>query len=115
MSWIQRAKVGDKIVCVKLDVDALEGVVLLEQPTDPEIGVVYTISKIIIGEIEKKVCIALKELPEQRISFVWNGVVCNGIVHFDPNCFRPVQPRDTDISVFTDMLDTAPAKVGERV
>ena len=91
--WIRLAKVGDKVVCVDAD-DA-----------NLTLGETYTIASITTGRFNNSkygcvhnVCITLKEANPKK-----------GSVGFIPQRFRPIEPRKTDISIFTRLLITAPA------
>lgn len=96
MSWIKYAKPGDKVVCVNAEWE----IVLDHGPgPDPEPNQVYTIE--IIEEFASDIFLFLREL--------------GGGYGFSYDGFRPVPKRDTDISIFTEMLNKAPAKTLEEV
>jgi hypothetical protein len=73
--------VGMKVVCVDNS----------EQEENLAVGRVYTIAAITVGFLGK-VYVALAEFPETCLWW--------------PKRFRPVEPRKTDISIFTAMLTT---------
>jgi hypothetical protein len=101
--WIKTAKVGDKVVCVDDAPHAphtVSGYTVL-----PEKGRVYTIRGIVVGH--------------QWLINYGDGVFLNEIVRpsggrtgveqpWNVTRFRPVQPRKTDISVFTALLKSTP-------
>lgn len=62
----------------------------------PVKGKVYHVSGIEYDETEELIYVALKEYAPD--------------VGFDARGFRPVQPRKTDISVFTALLNTSKQK-----
>ena len=110
MSWIQTAKVGDKVQCVD---DAI-AFGYPKKEARPTAGVVYTIREIIVdypAKAEEKFApfIRLVEIVNPLLEYreAWIEAA------FSFRRFRPVRP--TDISVFTDMLKTAPAPVEEVV
>jgi hypothetical protein len=91
--WIKTAKVGDKVVCV-------------DPTNDPFIknvtkGRVYTIRGFI--EWYGEVGFYLEELTNEMclVGVEWA---------YRSDRFRPVHPRKTDISIFTDMLKTEPVR-----
>lgn len=79
--------VGMKIVCVD-NVDD-------ELPPNPKCGQVYTISW--IGAAEDVIMVDLLELPNPDSADFYRG--------YSADIFRKVQPRKTDISCFTAILN----------
>lgn len=100
--WIKTAKVGDKVVCTK------QGAWKLtfgrdnggNAPANGDICTIIEISFAPKGEIAGMAILSLEEFGEH-----W----------WDARRFRPVEPRKTDISVFTDMLKTVGKPVEEVV
>ena len=90
MSWWKTAKVGDKVVCVTQPLFPQFG----GMPVKHELNKVYTITEIIAR------------------SWFSCGVGLNvglkgsngGKVYTDAVCFRPLESRPTDISIFTALL-----------
>jgi len=96
MSWIKTANVGDKVVCIK---DDWKNEWYPNTPcAGPKSGDVVTIADIV--PLRDTVFLALFEDIQGD--------------YYEADGFRPVQPRKTDISVFTDMLNTAPVKETEE-
>lgn len=104
--WIKYAKVGDKVQCIWADwrIDQYQAALTygIDLPQKNEIYTVRSIDETILGGLG----IRLMELV--------NPIVCYEDVgdaeqRFSPLCFRPVP----DISIFTDMLNAAPAPVEE--
>lgn len=89
--WIKTAKVGDKVVCDNHDM--APGMIDIHRGGDPKIGDVVTIEDIYEAD-----------------GLIWFGFV--GFEEFDywSLNYRPVHPRKTDISIFTGMLKTEPAR-----
>lgn len=58
----------------------------------PEVGTVYTVARITIGDLNEMPCIVLEEIGEQDAVWEINGVnyLCN--VLFDARCFKPLNP-----------------------
>lgn len=92
--WIKTAKVGDKVVCANHDL--APGMLSAREATDPQIGEVVTIEDIYEAD-----------------GHIWLGF--EGFNDFDywAMNYRPVDPRKTDISIFTDMLKKADKPVEE--
>lgn len=100
MSWIQRAKPGDKVVCV----DATP--FYRGHSTGLVIGAVYEIAEIRFGLGRRPTGEIIEEAAFRLV----------GWVHPEPRPslggaigawrFRPVETRPTSISIFTDMLNT---------
>lgn len=99
--WIKSAKVGDKVVCVEVGwSDAVDEIV-------PEFGRVYTIRDI---EVDwDGVFFKLSEIKNEPTWYSDGFFECV----FEAENFRPVQPRQTDISIFTRLLNTTPADLVE--
>jgi hypothetical protein len=112
--WVKTAKVGDKVQCVRPEL-AETNVEFIQTPVFPVVGKVYTIRQIAIGTVFKKPCLRLEEIADQWVEFQFEGRRNLGDVMFSAVCFRPLQSRPADISVFRDMLKTAPAPVEETV
>jgi hypothetical protein len=97
---------GQKVVCVDT---GLKGVIPLTPVVFPEKGKIYTIERIGAGELG--VYLILQEIGEQHGAFEIDGSVWTCFVGFDPECFRPLETRKTDISVFTRMLNPSKEQV----
>jgi hypothetical protein len=93
--WIKTAKVGDDVVCTKLDAwfAVTEG--RDNEGIFPEYGEIYVIG--FIDAIEDKVFLGLVGID----GWYWS------------EHFRPVEKRPTDISSLTALLKSAPAPVEE--
>jgi hypothetical protein len=89
--------VGMKVVCVDDDWDFGP----LPGETFPKAGAVYTIRSLSIEGSE--VFVQLAEIVNPVC--VFEDII--GESEFAAVNFRPVQPRKTDISIFTAMLDSA--------
>lgn len=90
MTWVQQAKAGVEIVCV--NDRGFSGII--------QRGKQYTIRE--IYEDEGVIYVALVGVSER-----------SGTPGWLPSRFRPVEPRKTDLSVFTDMLKTVSKPVTE--
>jgi len=112
--WIKAAKVGDRVVAVDMDRYEPKGYVLLEPVVAPETGKIYTIRSITIGVLGGVVCFKVHEIADQKVRVLINGEERIGDVVFDAVGFRPVQPRKTSISIFTDILKKASKPVEEH-
>lgn len=94
-------KVGDKIVCIGKTGDRshpkLAGV------SWPQVGEVYTIRKLdyLVCSYGEGVVLWLDEIHNPTVKFCDLPAMECG---FAARCFRPVQHRKTDISIFTRML-----------
>lgn len=105
MSWVQRAKPGDKVVCVD-DVESPGR----RFPRGKELvrGRTYTINAVWASEHPSDlghVVFGISEIPRENFKGIRMG--------YKASRFRPVDPRSTDITVFTDMLTKAPQRVQE--
>jgi hypothetical protein len=90
--------VGMKVVCVDAKPRDTNSAWFGDAPIE---GKVYTISRLFLDDEGEPVC-AFEEL-ERCPDAVREGCVGYGCWRF-----RPVQPRKTDISIFTTMLHDAP-------
>jgi hypothetical protein len=107
--WVKSAKVGDKVVCISR-LGAITNRIFAEAMVDPPSeGSVYTIAEIGHMEGEPVAFVRLVEFP-----LVNHPRYRPGQPRFGANHFRPVSPRKTDISVFTDLLNTDPVEVLEE-
>ncbi|WP_379069243.1 hypothetical protein ACHMW4_04210 [Mesorhizobium sp. UC22_110] len=86
--------VGMEVVCVQLDDDC---------PPRPALNEVCTVS--FIYEVDGYTMIDLVEYPSPDTDDFYRG--------YEASYFRPVQPRQTDISCFTQMLNPSKVNVGE--
>lgn len=107
MSWIKYAKPGDRVVCIKDDWSDFiltndEGGYTEQYNRIPMINEVLTVSDIQHGiKAEHADCIWI-EFSE--IDGLWSW-----------EYFSPLFCRPPDISIFTEMLNKAPAKTLEEV
>jgi hypothetical protein len=107
--WIKTAKVGDKVVCVRDDIDG--GYPNREKR--PLEGIVYTIREICEGypsDIDGRgIAIRLVEIVNPKIRYT------EGLHEpaWSAHRFRPVTPRKTDISFAHDILRKATKPVTE--
>lgn len=76
----------------------------------PVLGRVYTIRELFMsdGEVDV-VCLLLNEVRNRKGRFI--GGVCEP--GFRASWFRQVEPRQTDSSIFTQMLNSSKINVGE--
>jgi hypothetical protein len=98
MAWWKTAKPGDKIVCIKQGqwVSLFPGDPL---PPVPTIGKIYTVRYLIPeSAFSGQVGVILEEYPEDHT--------------FQPQLFRPVQPKSTDkaMAQLKELLNTAPVE-----
>lgn len=96
MEWIKAAKVGDKVVCCIGD-----GVVRCK-PLD--VNSIYTVRE--IAEWKGTIGVRLAEVRNALDPFDFE-------YSYLPSRFRPVQPRKTDINMFTDILKKASNPIKE--
>lgn len=102
-SWIKTAKAGDKVCCVNDNPHPFTW----DQEEAPKIGAVYTISDIWIEEgLTAFDLVEIKRSDRSRKHWSMFGLR----VGYSAHRFRPVQPRKTDISIFTRILNTAPSE-----
>lgn len=97
MSWIQRAKPGDKVVCVNLEYTHPDFEIWGWTETDPQIGDIGTIREVF--EESGLIWLKLAEFPG------WD---------YSASHFRPVEPRKTDISFAHEILRKATKPVEEN-
>jgi hypothetical protein len=82
--------VGQQVECV----DDKWFVIFNDEPTPPPMpvkGSIYTVAAIVPGKVV--IFVTLKEMGRRR--------------GYDAGCFRPLQERKTDISIFLKMLNPA--------
>jgi hypothetical protein len=101
--WIKTAKVGDKVVA--LSFTGSEGG--YGDEILPIEGTVYTIRDIMFHE--GAICFRLEEIRNDVRLYLVDGAPCVCEITFKWSRFRPVQPRQTDISVFERLLNTVPS------
>jgi hypothetical protein len=97
-------KVGDKIVCIA-DQDRIDAVhATVPGSIYPQSGKVYTIREMRDDSQwhSNKVVVLLKEIDNSHLlgAVLVPGTKCYVEPGFNPNGFRPVQPRKTSIEVF---------------
>jgi len=105
MSWIQKAKIGDKVVCEK--VDPVLGT-SWHASERLQAGKVYTIASIWL--CENRVVFDFDEQKRSDEACAFYGMKLG----YGAWRFRPVQPRKSDISIFTDMLKAVDQPVKEE-
>jgi len=64
----------------------MQGSILL-----PEVGKVYTVSRVTMGELREIPCIELAELGEQTVTYEIAGEHWVGTACFDHDCFKPLE------------------------
>jgi hypothetical protein len=107
MDWIKTAKVGDNVVCVDGAWSPRQRRAADRQGLPlPEEGGIYTIRTIGVV-IPGRVHVRLEELINPILDYAFKGPIEQA---FDHVMFRPVQPRKTDISIFTRLLNTTPVR-----
>lgn len=78
---------GQHVLCAEKEVahPSMRGPIQL-----PEVGKVYTVARVTIGELNQLPCIILEEIGEQEAIWEIDGVdfICN--VLFDARCFKPL-------------------------
>jgi hypothetical protein len=108
--WIKATKVGDKVVCVDDDYSAYGAASLFAMLESgqkmPALGAALTIREIVICKAYGTPYFRFDEIHNSPWFFNENGV---SEIAFDAAAFLPVQPRKTDISVLTALLNTKPA------
>lgn len=96
--------VGMKVVCV--DAQACGG---YGDEHLPQVGSVYTIRELLSDDFSGIPCLRLVEIVNRTREY--EHAITGKVVVVEPafTCrkFRPVQPRKTDISIFTAMLTGA--------
>lgn len=106
MSWIQTAKIGDKVVCVD---DAPRPGRFWAPGRKPVAGGIYTIAAIFVDETGKDPGETLFEFSEIGRFHNKHG----GRLGYRPARFRPVTTRKIDISWAHDILKKASKPVEE--
>lgn len=113
--WIKTAKVGDKVQCV--NTWSLTDGLGRGDEIGPVAGEIYTIREIgfLYPPMPETLCVRLCEIknPERMYFHPRCGFSENWESAFGAFRFRPIRP--TNISIFTDMLKTAPAPIEETV
>lgn len=99
--------VGMKVVCID-NGRAGEPGIWLSEAERPQIGEVYTVSRVFIDLLDK-VCVDLEEICRDPQASAFYGTH----VGYGAFRFRPVQTRQTDISIFTAMLSPKHSKAGK--
>lgn len=117
MSWIERAKVGDKVILIN-DLSSLRS-------TDwganldlefPSLGVVYTIREIVPSPYSAgDIGIRLGEILNMPNGLTENGGYCEkpdfvAEVAFDHRDFRPVEPIKKGMQILRAVLNGQPVK-----
>lgn len=100
-------QVGQKVVCVKTGRDEPKGLRVIEAYIKPVVGKIYTVREVVVGEIKSTVCILLEEIPDQRVSFTFNGEINRGNILFEASGFRPIVERGTEkgMSILRNLLN----------
>lgn len=96
--WIKSAQVGDKVVCV--NAAPMRSVFGWDKGEEIFEGRIYTIDAVFTDD-DDLVCFDFQEVKrtEKAVSYFGGRRIGYGAYRF-----RPVQPRNSDISIFTDML-----------
>ena len=113
LDWIKTAKVGDQVECIIAGVLACKGYRFFFFERHREFG-----SNLVKGKIYTITSIGIEtEVVTPATAIKVNGAAFDGFpeIGFPVRWFRPVIHRPTSISIFTDMLKTAPAPIGETV
>jgi hypothetical protein len=105
--WIKTAKVGDKVQCVRATGIPYHAIVA------PSEGDVCAIREIVTHGDE--ILLRLDEYRNELMTCINHGERFFVEPAFCHTRFRPVMPRKTDISIFTRLLNTAPAQIPEAV
>lgn len=92
--------VGMKVVAIKT---AIEGRKVTDGETRLTHGQIYTIRE--LAPYGDTFHIRLVEVVNPIRRYTWPDGVREGELVYSKECFRPVQKRSTDISVFTAMLN----------
>lgn len=116
--WIKTAKAGDKVVCVLTWTDAEDRTGTRDE-VGPVSGETYTIREIGFFHPDHPEILAIRLVeilnPVRKYRYGYGENVIVSECCFAAYRFRPVQPRQTDISIFTDMLKKADKPVKEVV
>lgn len=102
---------GMKVVCVDTDWThpELAAYLVSRGAVLPVTGKIYTIRE--IGpHMDGTICVRVREILNPVIPYPGFK---DGEPSFEARRFRPVQPRQTDISIFTQMLNPSKINVGE--
>ncbi len=97
--WWKTAKVGDKVVCVRLPTCAPEAWMLTEHAVS--VGLVYQVEEIEVdAEYDYGIRVRINDFDEK-----WENWHC-------PSLFRPVEPKSTEtgFAIIRKILDRAPVK-----
>lgn len=105
MNWADY-QVGRRVVCIGVDSEIPAGVRLIGAPPVPEVGRVYTISKVAPGAWTGELAIGLAEFGDVIRFFLLHGDLCFGELLFKAKYFRPLDEGRLD--QFRMMLVPAP-------
>lgn len=108
MEWVLSAKVGDRVECIEAWIGSAAELIRAAGINQPEVGRVYTIDEVGFRANEPCAFIRLSEFPIAHHPNYLPAQPRFGCVHF-----RPIQTRQTDISVFTDVLKKASNPIKE--
>lgn len=91
---------GQHVLCIENEVPdpMMRGNLVL-----PEVGKIYTVARVSIGEIQEIPCIELEEIGEQVVWYVLDGVLYEGFALFDYRCFKPL-PKLSVKDFLTDLV-----------
>lgn len=104
--------VGQKLVCVTYDDSPVEGLTVVSEGfVQPEIGRIYTVRELFISKTTGQLGMKLEEIPDQRVTVLYHGLIGSATIAWDPNNFRPLKARKTDISIFTKLLNPTSKEV----
>lgn len=94
MSWIERAKVGDKIVCIDTDWRDIHGNLIADDLHDPSINEIVTIHAIV--PIDDCVMLGLVEYPG---------------VKYEHAAFKPIKNTDAEVQALKRLCLNTPEAV----
>ncbi|QIG73235.1 hypothetical protein EVC02_014 [Rhizobium phage RHph_N17] len=78
---------GQHVLCIATQTDDLPGDIKV-----PEIGKVYTVGRVTLGEMDPEMspCVTLEEIGEQEVTVIINGLGYIMNVVFDYRSFKPL-------------------------
>ncbi|AGC35692.1 hypothetical protein ACP46_gp07 [Rhizobium phage RHEph06] len=93
---------GQHVLCVQKQ--TLHPLMLIESGFIlPEVGKVYTVSKVIMGELRAIPCIELEELGQQLVSYMIGDERYQGCLCYDHRSFKPL-PKLKVKDFLTDLV-----------
>lgn len=100
MSWIERAKVGDKIICIR----NVENIFLRDE-SYPIVGGIYTIRE--IEHLGGKIGLRLCEIINRKYNYRQGYMECG----FSFNSFRPVKDTTHQVEALKRLCNPTPEVV----